>query len=118
MTDWVRGLAEKGFPTAKQFEQGLGRLGFAALALVVWERSFLGPLYAWSSAVQSKKGNLRIPAMLRTILLYLAQRFKTGGDLQEPPFLEVPEVEELLFYGRKGDVRGCLDRWVRTELHR
>ena len=74
MADWVGGLAEKGVVTAKQFEQGLGRLGFAAMALV-WERPFLGPLYAWSSAVQSKKGNLRIPAMLRTILLYLAEEW-------------------------------------------
>ena len=97
MAGWVSGLAEKGFTTAKQFKQGLGRLGFAAMALV-WEGPFLGSLYAWSSAVQSKKGNLRIPAMLRTILLYLAQHFKNGGDLQEPPPLEMPEAEELLFF--------------------
>lgn len=98
MADWVGGLAEKGVVTAKQFEQGLGRLGFAAMALV-WERPFLGPLYAWSSAVQSKKGNLHIiPAMPRTILLYLAQRFKNGGELQEPLPLDAPEAEELLFF--------------------
>ena len=33
--------------------QGLGRLEFAAIALD-WERPLLGPLYAWSSAIQEK----------------------------------------------------------------
>ena len=37
--------------TANEMAQGLGRLGFAAISLD-WERPFLGPLYACSSAIQ------------------------------------------------------------------
>ena len=97
MTEWVSSLATRGVTTAKEFEQGLGRLGFASMALI-WEKPFLGPLYSWSSAVQSKKGPLRLPAMLRTILLYLARRFKEGGELQTPPPLGNQDSEELLFF--------------------
>ena len=52
MVDWVSGLTKRGLTSSKEFEQGLGRLGFASTALV-WEKPFLGPLYAWSSAVQN-----------------------------------------------------------------
>ena len=92
MTQWVSELATKGVVTSKEFEQGLGRLGFAAMALL-WEKPFLGPLYAWSSAVQSKRGGLRLPAMS-----YLAQRFRNGGSLQDPPPLTSSGMEELLFF--------------------
>ena len=43
MEGWTRRLASTGRVTAKEMEQGLGRLGFAANALT-WERPFLGPL--------------------------------------------------------------------------
>ena len=97
MHDWVLGLATSGVTTARNFEQGLGRLGFASLALT-WERPFLGPLYNWSAAVRNKTGSLRIPAMLRTILRFLARRFATGGDLQSPPPLERSLRNDLVFY--------------------
>ena len=56
-TTWKRRIAiilatarkkfRAGEVTAKKMAQGLGRLGFAIS--LDWERSFLGPLYAWSS---------------------------------------------------------------------
>ncbi|CAE7384788.1 unnamed protein product [Symbiodinium microadriaticum] len=67
----------------------LGRLGFAAIALD-WERPFLGPLHAWSSAVQTKIGKLTVPTMLRVLCLWLAERLEAGGRLQRP----APLVEE------------------------
>ena len=49
--------------TSKEMAQGLGRLGFVAISLD-WERPFLGPLYAWSSAIQGRQGPMTIPTML------------------------------------------------------
>eukprot|EP00435_Cladocopium_sp_Y103_P010035 s3632_g2.t1 len=130
MRDWVHGLATKGSVTAKEFEQGLGRLGFSALALV-WERPFLGPLYSWAAAIRNKKGYLKIPAMLRTLLLFLAQRFDEGGSLQEAPPLPSDEMksEDLIFFtdakatdegawigGFKCDASGRVLEWFSEEI--
>ena len=82
---------------SKEMEQGLGRLGFAANALTR-ERLFLGPLYAWSAAIRSKKGLLRIPAMLRTIFWFLAERTRDGGSLQEPTPIRKEEEADLVFF--------------------
>ena len=99
MQSWVMKLASEGCTTPKVFEQGLGRLGFSALALL-WEKPFLGPLYSWSAAIRNKKGTMRLPAMLRAILLFLGERFKEGGQLQEAPPLKrgTEEVDDLLFF--------------------
>ena len=61
LVEWLRGLAESGKAEARSFAQGLGRLGFASIA-PDWERPFLGPLHAWSAAVQGKSGPLTLPA--------------------------------------------------------
>eukprot|EP00435_Cladocopium_sp_Y103_P058340 s2357_g20.t1 len=95
--DWVMDLATRGTTTSKSFEQGLGRLGFAAMALT-WERPFLGPLYSWCAAVRSKQGPLKVPAMLRVILKFLATRFESGGEMQSPPPLRPEKGDQLLFY--------------------
>ena len=99
MQSWVMKLASEGYTTPKAFEQGLGRLGFSALALL-WEKPFLGPLYSWSAAIRNKRGTMRLPAMLRAILLFLGERFKEGGQLQEAPPLKqgTEEVDDLLFF--------------------
>ena len=97
MESWTRKLATVGKVTAKEMEQGLGRLGFAANALT-WERPFLGPLYSWTAAIRNKTGLLRIPTMLRTILWFLADRTRDGGSLQEPPPLRDGEGDDVIFY--------------------
>ncbi|CAE7337416.1 HCBT2 [Symbiodinium microadriaticum] len=89
LVEWLRDKATRGRVSAKEFSQGLGRLGFAAMALD-WERPFLGPLHAWSSAVQTKVGTLTVPTMLRVLCLWLAERLEAGGRLQRP----APLVEE------------------------
>ena len=48
----------------RRFEEGLGRLGFAA-RILVWMKPFLAPLYAWASAVAS--GTALKPPLLVSI---------------------------------------------------
>ena len=84
LADWTLGVAKAGKITSKEFEQGLGRLGFTANALT-WERPFLGPLYSWSAAIRNKKGCLKIPVMLRTLLFFLHERLSEGDSLQGSP---------------------------------
>ena len=84
MAGWALGVAKSGKISSKEMEQGLGRLGFAANALT-WERPFLGPLYSWSAAIRNKKGDLKIPVMLRTLLFFLHERLAAGDSLQDPP---------------------------------
>lgn len=130
MSDWAGSLAASGKVTQKVFEQGLGRLGFSASALL-WERPFLGPLYSWNAAVRGKRGTLKIPAMLRAILLFLADRIKAGGDLHTPPPLGKPEGEHLLFFtdakatehsawigGYRQDSQGKIVEWFSEEVDR
>ena len=130
LCDWVKNLAVSGKVTQKIFEQGLGRLGFSASALL-WERPFLGPLYSWNAAVRGKRGVLRIPAMLRAILLFLAERIKEGGDLHSPPPIGVAAEEHLLFFtdakateesawigGYKQQEDGTILEWFSEEVDR
>ena len=63
LVNWLREVVRAGSVVARDMSQGLGRLGFAAIALE-WERPFLGPLYAWSSAIQGKAGPMKLPVML------------------------------------------------------
>ena len=83
LVTWLRDKVRAGKVTAKEMAQGLGRLGFAAISLD-WERPFLGPLYAWSSAIQGRQGPMTIPTMLRIIFSWLADRLEGGDRLQRP----------------------------------
>ena len=85
-----------GSVTARDMFQGLGRLGFAAIALD-WERPFLGPLYAWSSAIQGKTGPMKLPVMLRVLMSWLADRLE-GGDRLQKPDMGVQGAIPLVFY--------------------
>ena len=78
LIEWLRGKVAAGHVTATEMAQGLGRLGLD------WERPFLGPLYAWSSAIQGKPGLMKIPTMLRVLFSWLADRFERGDRLQKP----------------------------------
>ena len=83
LVTWLRDKVRAGKVTAKEMAQGLGRLGFAAIS-PDWERPFLGPLYAWSSAIQGRQGPMTIPTMLRIIFSWLADRLEGGDRLQRP----------------------------------
>lgn len=79
---WIGSLRARKEVSYQEFAAGLGRLGFAALALP-WEKPFLGPLYAWSSAIQSNKGAMTIPWSVLFILSWISRRLETGGRMEE-----------------------------------
>ena len=83
LVTWLRDKVRAGKVTAKEMAQGLGRLGFAAISLD-WERPFLGPLYAWPSAIQGRQGPMTMPTMLRIIFSWLADRLEGGDRLHRP----------------------------------
>ena len=56
LVEWLRGLAESGKAEARSFAQGLGRLGFASIALD-WERPFLGPLHGCTPGLLRFRGS-------------------------------------------------------------
>jgi hypothetical protein len=84
LTDWCREVAKDQRILPRVFAAGLGRLCFSANALM-WERPFLGPLFAWSSAVAKLTSEVRVPWAVCFILLYLANRFEKGDRLMPPP---------------------------------
>ena len=94
---WTLGVSERGRITAKEMEQGLGRLGFTASALL-WERPFLGPLYTWNAAVRGKTGLLRVPTMLRAILRFIGERIGDGGDFHKPGPTQCSTTPDLKFF--------------------
>ena len=64
--------------------QGLDRLGFAAI-FRDWERPFLSPLYAWSSAIQGRPIRAYDPAgYAESPFTWLADRLEKGDRLQRP----------------------------------
>ena len=78
---WIRSLRPRNEVTYREFAAGLGRLGFSALALP-WERPLLGPLYAWSSAIQSNRGAMTIPWAIQFILDWIVKRLEAGGRME------------------------------------
>ena len=112
-TDWASRRRElsQGWPGRSERDgPGPGRLGFAAVS-VDWETPFLGPLYAWSSAIQGKSGPMQMPAMIKVLFCWLAERLETGDRLQRPcrgawigGFLEM--------------VPGCHGPWFSLEVTR
>ena len=89
--NWLREVV-----ATRDMSQGLGRIGFAAIALD-WERPFLGPLYAWSPAIQGKAGPMKLPVMLRLLMSWLADRLEGGERLQRPD-VGVQGAIPLVFY--------------------
>ena len=127
LVEWLRLLARTGKTEAKAFAQGLGRLGFASIALD-WERPFLGPLHVWSSAVQGKPGALTLPTMVRVLCGWLADRLESGGRLQKPEPLLEGEAPLSFFTDAKAEagrawvrgflelVDGCQGPWFSLEV--
>ncbi|CAE8676146.1 unnamed protein product [Polarella glacialis] len=74
---WMSKALVAGSVCIEEFKSVLGRMGFAMRALETF-RPFLGPLYAWSSAVPMRTF-LPLPVMIRLILLYLKDRLKEGS---------------------------------------
>ena len=88
--------------TTREMAQGLGRLGFAAI-LLDWERPFLGPLYAWSAAIQGKQGPMKIPARIKVLFCWLADRLETGDRVQRPARPPAGDEKLVFFTGAKAE---------------
>jgi hypothetical protein len=84
LADWCKEVAKRQLVMPRVFASGLGRLCFSANALV-WERPFLGPLFAWSAAIGQLNREVKVPWAICFILLYLANRFEKGDRLMPPP---------------------------------
>ena len=125
--NWLREICDKGSVSGRNMAQGLGRLGFAALALE-WEKPFLGPLYSWSSAIQGKIGEMKIPVMIRVLCLWLAERLEGCDRLQAPSKLTTELVGPRFFTDAKAAdgrawiggfleiVEGCQGPWFSLEV--
>ena len=125
--NWLREICSKGSVSGRNMAQGLGRLGFAALALE-WEKPFLGPLYSWSSAIQGKIGGMKIPVMIRVLCLWLAERLEGNDRLQAPSKLSTELVGPRFFTDAKAAdgrawvggflevVEGCQGPWFSLEV--
>ena len=97
--------------SAKEMQQGLGKLGFAAIALD-WERPFLGP------AIQAKSGLLIIPTMLRVLMRWLADKLDTGDGLQRPVILTAGLPLLSFFTDAKAESKLGLDRGLPGDFRR
>jgi hypothetical protein len=74
LANWCDRVRTSGMALVRTFREGLGRLGFASVALT-YNRPFLGPLYAWA-AVRPDGACIQLPLMVKMILLWLAQRLR------------------------------------------
>ena len=83
VTGWIKKLLQEGAVLVADFIAGLGRLNFAASALV-YEKPFLGLLYVWSAALQRTHLQLaRLPWAVRIVLHWISSRLmQEYGRLQ------------------------------------
>ena len=73
------------------FAGGVGRINFAANALL-YERPWLGPLYAWSSTMQlSGAKSASVPWGVKFILFWIAKRLGSDARLLITPTLPVDQ---------------------------
>jgi hypothetical protein len=87
MIQWLLKLVDAGRVHFREFLSGLGRLNFAATALL-YEKPFLGPLYTWASAIQkypNRQGIFVLPWAIRIILQWLAEVLSRVGRLTPAP---------------------------------
>ena len=82
LCNWMRSVEERKEITDAEFAAGLGRLGFAALALP-WERPMLGPLFSWSAAVRGEKGSLRLPWVVLMVMRWIRNKLESGLRMQD-----------------------------------
>jgi len=82
LCSWIRGILDSKCVSGREFASGLRSLSFAAGALP-WEKPFLGPLFAWASAVMYQPGQMTIPWAVAIILRWLEMRLAEGGRMEE-----------------------------------
>ncbi len=85
--NWVNQVPECGKVSTRDMAGALGRLGFAATALI-YEKAFLGLLYAWTGAIlRQDRDTVTVPWAIRLILQWLKTRLEGPGRLQAVPRL-------------------------------
>ena len=72
--DWVEKHIQSGMIAIRDFKAGLGRLTFVCGALS-HAKSFLGPMFAWSSAAQLSTC-LAIPGVICVLLRWLSEKIQ------------------------------------------
>jgi hypothetical protein len=73
---WIADVLKSGLVDIDEFGAVLGRLNFAALALI-YERPFLGILYFWNAAIVTTAGKtMRLPWAIRMVLHWFERRLK------------------------------------------
>ncbi|CAE8640253.1 unnamed protein product [Polarella glacialis] len=79
LTRWAVQVHQDGMADMRRFAEALGRLGFAAQVLL-WAKTFLAPLDAWSAAAPSE-ATIRVPKMIRLTVLFLEEQLKDGRHM-------------------------------------
>ena len=95
VTLWIEGLLTAGKVGTRDMAGGLGRLNFAATALI-YEKAFLGILYLWVSAILRGAADVvALPWAVRLILTWIHRRLTNGDRLQVAPHLPALVGQEL-----------------------
>jgi hypothetical protein len=110
ISTWCEKLVSELNVYPAEMASGLGRLGYAANALH-WEKPFLGPIYAWSSAVAKLTGKVRLPWAIALLLKWISKRLSEGGRLQPPPCLDGPPKELFRTDAKAEEGRAYIGGW-------
>ena len=107
---WIESLRERKQVAFREFA---GRLGFAALALP-WTKPFLGPLYAWASAIQGNKGEMTIPWAVLFILEWVKEKMKDGMHMEVVEIPRTPADSALIVWtdAKATDERAWIGGWL------
>ena len=95
MVAWLAKILAAGRVATREMAGGLGRLNFAATALI-YEKAFLGILYLWVSAILRGAAEVvSIPWAVRLILTWIHRRLCQGNRMQVVPALPARTQHEL-----------------------
>lgn len=85
--NWLNTTRSKGLVNSREMAGGVGRLNFAASALV-YEKPWLGPLYGWTASILAEELDLaRIPWGILFIMFWIQKRLTEGRRMSKVPML-------------------------------
>ena len=111
LVNWARQVIDTGSVEVTNFAGGVGRLGFASNALL-YEKPWLGPLYAWSSTIQlAGRRTAAVPWGIKFILYWIAKRLESDCRIMVTPCL--PRDRGYLFKSdaKAEDGRATIGGW-------
>jgi hypothetical protein len=87
LVGWAKDIIEGKTVEVTNFSGGVGRLNFAANALI-HEKPWLGPLYAWSSTIQTAgHTSATVPWGIKFVLLWISKRLSSSCRMMITPTL-------------------------------